>query len=209
MAINDPYGYQEKMTRCRTVMIIAVMWVYCFSISYLPPLLGFHNWTPDNPVCLLSKTFQKTVIYNLLGNFYAVTIMIYLMYAALFKIAAKHVKAIAALAPESRSPEQKKLTKNYKAAKTLLIVIGTFSACWLPYTTSLFYITVTDTVDPDTLVQRIHSVLVAFLVVNSAVNPMIYARRLPGFKNEFLRILTCYQYKRIGENSLGPMNGPT
>ena len=199
----DPFKYQQRVTLTRTILAISVIWIYTFSISYLPPLLGYHHWV-NNAECYLANIMMRPVVMNLISNFFVTTLMIYMMYAAMFKVAAGHVKKIMATTIGNSTQETAKVQMHLKAAKTLLFVTGTFSFCWLPYVINLinlFYTDPNDTISVQRQVQKYFSVL---LFVNSAVNPIIYARKLPGFRAEFIRILTCYRCNVREDGSVAP-----
>ena len=206
MAVFDPFRYQLMLTSTKTALIIVFTWIYCFTISYLPSILGYHNWVQDSP-CYLAKIFNKYIVLNLIGNFFLATFIIFFFYGALFKIAARHMREIAAMEAESQRQAAANLQRQMKAAKTLLIVIGTFSLCWLPFIINLLYIMLTDPNDPNSPAKKVQSFLSILLFFNSAVNPIIYARKIPGFRTEFIRILTCCRYNKFGENSISPIVG--
>ena len=187
----------------RTVCIIAIMWVYTFSLSHLPPLLGYHHWMP-NAECYLANIFVNEAILFQIINFFTVTFVIYVLYAAMFKIAARHMQKIAATTIGNTSQEALKIKMHLKAAKTLFIVTGTFNLCWLPFVINLLNMIYTDKHNPESTPRQVQKYLTILLFLNCVVNPIIYAKRLPGFKSEFIRILTCYMYKSAGSNSVGP-----
>ena len=203
MAVFDPFKYQQNVTVIKTVFAISIMWVYAFSITYLPHILGYHNWVPNSD-CYIANTFTSEVI--LLGciNFFVVTLVIYMMYAAMFKIAAGHMQKIAATLIGNSSQETAKIKMHLKAAKTLLLVTGTFSLCWLPFMFNLINISYTDPFNPVSAPRQVQKYLSILLFVNCSVNPVIYARKLSGFRSEFFRVLTCYRYEGVGNNNVVP-----
>ena len=197
IAVYDPFNYKVNITPKRTMCVIACIWVYTFIISFLPALFGFHQWHPQTE-CFLAKIIDCYAVYNLLANFYFAAVVIFFAYAALFRIAARHMKQMAAM--EIADATSNKLKRHLKASKTLLIVIGTFSVCWLPFTFNLINMLVTNPNDPFSVAKKVQDFLSMCLIINSGVNPVIYARMLPGFRSEFIRILSCYKYK--GNNVL-------
>ena len=135
------------------------------------------------------------MVYNLLVHIQVANIVIVVSYAAIFKIARRHLNQIAAMqvVTESQGQAATKFKGHLKAAKTLLIVIGIFMSCWQPFSFTLLYLGLTynGTPNANTSARFVFSIFEVFLVLNSAVNPLIYARRIPAFRNEFLRLLNC------------------
>ena len=200
LAVSAPFEYKERVTVTKTMVAIFIMWVYAFSISYLPPLLGYHHWV-SNVECYLGNIFINEAITVQCTTVFLVTLIIYMMYAAMFKIAAEHMKKIAATMIGNTSQEAIKIRMHLKAAKTLLLVTGTFSLCWLPFVINLLNMIYTDKHNPESTTRQVQKYLSLLLFFNCVINPIIYAKRLPGFKLEFIRILTCYMYK---SNSVEP-----
>nr|XP_002737207.1 PREDICTED: dopamine receptor 2-like [Saccoglossus kowalevskii] len=82
-----------------------------------------------------------------------------------------------------------RISKEHKAAKMLGIVMGVFELCWLPFFITnniLWAVCKTDCVQYPHIVIPITAWLG---YINSAFNPMIYARSSRGFKRAFKRIL--------------------
>ena len=204
MAVYAPYKYQQMVTVTKTIFVISILWVYSFSMSYLPPLLGYHHWIP-NAKCYLANIITAQHLPILVGNFFVITLVIYVMYAAMFKIAASHMRKIAATMVGNSSQEAELIKMHLKAAKTLLLVTGTFSLCWLPFVFNLINIFYTDRHNPYSPSRNIQQYFSILLFINCAINPIIYAIRLKGFRSEFSRILTCYQYQGAGSSGVTPI----
>ena len=141
---------------------------------------------------------------NQIVNFFVTTLIIYMIYAAMFRIAASHMKKIMATRIGNSAQEAAKVQMHLKAAKTLLFVTGTFSLCWLPYVSNLINILYNYPNDPVSVARQVQKYLTILLFVNSAVNPIIYAGKLPGFRSEFIRILTCYRFIVKEHGSVAP-----
>ena len=191
------------MTSKKTIFAISLIWVYTFSISYLPPILGYHHWVPSAQ-CYLANVFMNSVILFQSISVLLTTLIIYVMYAAMFRIAAKHMQQIVSATVGNSAQKAAKIQMHLKAAKTLLLVTGIFSICWIPYGLNLINIIYTDKHNPNSIQRQVQQYLAILLFLNSAVNPIIYVRRMPGFKSEFIRILTCNRCK--GSGSVAPLN---
>ena len=95
-----------------------------------------------------------------------------------------------ALDPDSQRSAKRVLLRHVKAARTMLIVICSFSISWLPYIISLCHHLITAHGDSDQNVN-VRRILAIPLFLNSLLNPMVYAFRIPGFRNQFIRTLFC------------------
>ena len=192
--MSDPFWYDEKVKPQQTILISCCLWIYSFSLTILPPVLGFHHYSKDK-ICYIIDVSYIGAVYNLLAHIQLANIVIVVSYAAIFKIARRHLNQIAAMqvVTESQGQAATKFKGHLKAAKTLLIVIGIFMACWQPFCFTVFYMGLTFTGNANSIMSArlVSSIFEVFLVLNSAVNPLIYARRIPAFRNEFLRLLNC------------------
>ena len=118
--------------------------------------------------------------------------MTFVCYTLLFRIAARHQKQIAALEivlSEEEKVARKDIKRNVKAAKTMGIVIGAFALCWLPYTFVFLYGIVTGDKSPN--LKKIATYLGWIALLNSGINPIIYATKISTFRLAFWRLLRC------------------
>ena len=192
--MSDPFWYEEKVKPRQTILISCCLWIYSFSLTILPPLLGFHHYS-EGKICYIIDVYYIGAVYNLLAHVQVANIVIIVSYAAIFKIARRHLNQIAAMqvVTESQGQAATKFKGYLKAAKTLLIVIGIFMLSWQPFSFAAFYMAVnyTGATNPNSWARFVSTISEVSLVLNSAVNPLIYARRIPAFRNEFLRLLNC------------------
>ncbi|XP_076148672.1 alpha-1B adrenergic receptor-like [Alosa pseudoharengus] len=81
-----------------------------------------------------------------------------------------------------------KFSREKKAAKTLGVVVGMFTLCWLPFFLSLPIVSFNNSLRPPELVSKVIFWLGYF---NSCMNPIIYPCYSRAFKLAFIRILRC------------------
>uniref|UniRef100_A0A3B4AD06 G-protein coupled receptors family 1 profile domain-containing protein n=1 Tax=Periophthalmus magnuspinnatus TaxID=409849 RepID=A0A3B4AD06_9GOBI len=95
-----------------------------------------------------------------------------------------------------RRPSRLMLVKEHKALKTLGIIMGTFTVCWLPFFVAniinVFYRGIPD---------WIFRLLNWFGYINSGLNPIIYCRS-PEFRTAFKNLLGCPWLSTLWLNSL-------
>ncbi|TNN55589.1 Beta-4C adrenergic receptor [Liparis tanakae] len=85
-----------------------------------------------------------------------------------------------------RRPSRLMLVKEHKALKTLGIIMGTFTVCWLPF----FVANIINAFERDIPSERIFRLLNWLGYINSGLNPIIYCRS-PEFRAAFKNLLGC------------------
>lgn len=85
-----------------------------------------------------------------------------------------------------RRPSRLVLIKEHKALKTLGIIMGTFTVCWLPF----FVANIINAFVRDIPSERIFRLLNWLGYINSGLNPIIYCRS-PEFRTAFKNLLGC------------------
>ncbi|KAK7137868.1 hypothetical protein R3I94_013497 [Phoxinus phoxinus] len=86
-----------------------------------------------------------------------------------------------------------KFSREKKAAKTLGVVVGMFTLCWLPFFLTLPLVAFNASLRPPETVFKIIFWLGYF---NSCLNPIIYPCYSREFKLAFIRILKCRCHRR-------------
>ena len=81
----------------------------------------------------------------------------------------------------------RRMHRDTKAAKTLLIVVGTFIVCWTPHFVGIFCLLKPGCRWPD----RFFAVTTWLAMLNSACNPIIYGVMSRQFRRRFKQILQC------------------
>lgn len=85
-----------------------------------------------------------------------------------------------------RRPSRLMLVKEHKALKTLGIIMGTFTVCWLPF----FVANIINAFERDIPSEKIFRLLNWLGYINSGLNPIIYCRS-PEFRTAFKNLLGC------------------
>ncbi|XP_010874702.2 adrenoceptor beta 3a isoform X1 [Esox lucius] len=85
-----------------------------------------------------------------------------------------------------RRPSRLTVVKEHKALKTLGIIMGTFTLCWLPF----FVANIINVFDRNVLQDNIFRLLNWLGYINSGLNPIIYCRS-PEFRTAFKNLLGC------------------
>ncbi|XP_040897713.1 adrenoceptor beta 3a [Toxotes jaculatrix] len=85
-----------------------------------------------------------------------------------------------------RRPSRLILVKEHKALKTLGIIMGTFTVCWLPF----FVANIINAFNRDIPPEKVFRLLNWLGYINSGLNPIIYCRS-PEFRTAFKNLLGC------------------
>lgn len=218
MAIVHPMTYPAKMTRKVSLVLIGAAWCLALVVSGLWIVLKFGpnriTYTTDR--CRIGTSFAPLfIIISSCVSFFLPAIFMIIFYTKTFLTARAHIKRIqrgrmalsgdggqdamrihrgGGAASNSTSTPAITMNSEYKAAKTLGIVIGAFLLCWLPFFT-LNVISPLCTGQCKSLSSTLH-VIYWLGYVNSALNPFIYAFTNSSFKVAFSKIICCLRNTR-------------
>ena len=77
-------------------------------------------------------------------------------------------------------------SSHWKSIQVVLLILGCFSICWLPYAVVALAQVMNSQKRPSPTVYR---VMFSIAMTNSGVNPVIYAWKNPSFRKAFQRLL--------------------
>ena len=110
LAITSPFSYSKVLTKRRAIFLICFVWLYGGVMASVRLIKG-HNW-PFPGYLHLVATF----------SFFLPLAIMLVMYARIYLIARYQARRIG-----------KNYANDIKAAKTIAVVIGIFTFCWLPF----------------------------------------------------------------------------
>lgn len=221
LAITSPFRYQSILTKSKARIVILLVWVIAALTSYLP--IHMRWWVSDDPKaekCYNDTNcceFDVNTTYGVLSSvisFYIPLVIMIFVYSRVFQEARRQLKKIdqsVGRFQKSNSDDGQSLEINgrglkkakfclreHKALKTLGIIMGVFTLCWLPF--FLLNVAVAIWKVEFNLTFRI---LNWIGYSNSAFNPIIYCRS-PDFRYAFKEILCL---NRNPFSNPGPVNG--
>ncbi|CAI9534506.1 unnamed protein product [Staurois parvus] len=207
IAITSPFRYQSLLTKARAKGIVCTVWAISALVSFLPIMMHWWRDTDDpealscyeDPGCCDFVTNRAYAIASSIISFYVPLVVMIFVYFRVFKEAKLQMKKIdkcegrfhlnQALhhARSSRRRLSKLLVaKEHKALKTLGIIMGTFTLCWLPF----FLANIVNVFYRNLIPDKLFLFLNWLGYVNSIFNPIIYCRS-PDFRKAFKRLLCC------------------
>ncbi|XP_013401074.2 adenosine receptor A1-like [Lingula anatina] len=185
--------YHSLMTKWRAAVTIVAVWIIPIVMGVIVPFL-WHNPWPENESerdCDFGKTLSLDFHrYISVGSFAIVTAVMLTLYSRIFQVAKRHAAQIEDLM--ANIPDKMAFNVNLKIAKTAAIVIGLFLLFWAPFFLILTTQAYGNLIHSKLLIElRVYASILA--LVNSGVNPVVYAYRLPEFRREFRKILHLKQ----------------
>ncbi|XP_077183180.1 beta-2 adrenergic receptor [Paroedura picta] len=209
-AITSPFKYQSLLTKNKARLVILLVWIVSILTSFLPIQMHWYRATDkeacqcyQDATCCDFFTNREYAITSSIISFYIPLVVMIFVYARVFQVAQKQLKKIdkcegrfhqhnSALREQnggraSHRRASKFCLKEHKALKTLGIIMGTFTLCWLPF----FIVNIVFVICPKSIPKFVYIFLNWVGYVNSAFNPLIYCRS-PDFRYAFQEIL-CSQ----------------
>ncbi|NXJ07185.1 ADB4C protein, partial [Odontophorus gujanensis] len=206
LAITAPLQYEALVTKGRAWAVVCVVWVISAFISFLPIM---NQWWRDgadeqalrcydDPRCCDFVTNVTYAIVSSTVSFYVPLLVMIFVYVRVFAVATRHVQLIgkdkvrflqdtpSPRGGRRRRPSRLLAIKEHKALKTLGIIMGTFTLCWLPFFVANIIKVFCRPLVPDQLFLFLNWLG----YVNSAFNPIIYCRS-PDFRSAFRKLLCC------------------
>ncbi|XP_053504274.1 adrenoceptor beta 2, surface b [Ictalurus furcatus] len=204
LAIMWPLRYQSLLTKRRACWVVLAVWAVAALISFLPMHMKW--WVLNNleaqcclndPFCCEFNINRSYAWTSSIISFYIPLVIMIFVYSRVYLEARRQLRNIYRTeghirtqnlcgqdGNEVRNRRTRFGLKDHKALKTLGIIMGIFTLCWLP-----FFVLNVATVEMDMdAIDWLYKILNWIGYSNSAFNPLIYCRS-PEFRCAFQEIL--------------------
>ena len=181
LAVTRPLQYQSIMNRRRITVAILFIWSYSIIIALV----------------MLSKWPGYSLFVSITAFFGPLFIMI-VAYCIIFKVAMTQARIIRVQVEQyafsngdfhgNRDRSAETFRQDMKAARTLSIIVGTFTLCWCPFFVILLLFVYCP---PQTCIfyPKVGSLVKWLHYGNSAMNPVLYACLNKRFRSAFKKVI--------------------
>lgn len=197
MCIDKPLMYYQYVTTIRVQITIAIIWLYSITMS----ITSYFMWQ------YRIFNFVASIMY-----FWVPLLIIITAYSIVFRVALHQVRRIS-IASTTDQSFRKSLNSKYsfvrefKAAKTLAVVVGAFVVCWLPFVIINAIYTFCENEACPTMNAKYILITKWMHYGNSMLNPPIYGFMNKDFRVAFKHLLCCKQIAYRGEQFTENANG--
>ena len=187
-AIHQPLTYKQDLSFARRAAASSGIWIFSLLIGCIPSFIWNQGWSNTkigdcDTVQILSDWYVK---YVMTTAFFCASSLILAMYVRITRTALHHVRAI-----DMQIQGGGDVKSQLKAAKTVAVILGLFYICWLPFVLTT-YIQVSLRQHDNQFIEVVRTLFTVLAILNSAMNPIIYAFRMQVFKTQLKKIFKCH-----------------
>ncbi|CAI4220996.1 unnamed protein product [Auanema sp. JU1783] len=190
----------------RAIILIASSWIIGTAIAIMPVfnIFGFAETENDFIHHNMECHFTVVVDYGYLvyvifvGTILAPTVFIIFCYVSIYSRIRKEEQQVRCLLPKTE--QERRLQGRRKLIKILLILVVSYGICWYP----LYIINTVEYFWPNSSMKDLTLWTVVLSHISCALNPLIYAYGMPGFKKalrNFFNIKSDNNNTYIGNHS--------
>ncbi|CAL8249028.1 unnamed protein product [Lota lota] len=188
LCLYRTYSYKAVLTRRRALLALLLLWSTSLLVSFLP-LMGWRCSTGLSPPCsrlfpYISRGFLAcwtAFILLVLG-------LILAAYALILWKAHLHQASMSALQGASAPQQQARMRLDIRLARTLSLILFILVGCWLPV---LGFMLADVFVVLNMAQKRAFAFCSTLCLVNSAINPLLYALRCQELRLMLVGRLGC------------------
>ncbi|XP_068070126.1 cannabinoid receptor 2 isoform X1 [Danio rerio] len=203
LCIYQASNYKLLLTRTRAKLAILFLWCVTIILSFLP-LMGWRckTWL-DRPCSRLFPYVDRHYLASWTGLQLVMLFLIIVAYALILWKANRHEANMGGPKLGRQSVKgQARMRMDIQLAHTFSLILLILAICWLPV---LSFMVVDVRVTLTNKQQRMFAFCSTLCLVNSCVNPLLYALRCRELRGEMLALIECC--KACREHALGHTHG--
>lgn len=176
VAITYPLHYRTKLSPIRAFLVSCLVWIVSILLSLVYFIVGYNKFR---------FVFANTAVVVTIGAMIFTNVKIFkYLRCQVVQWDALHDGSDENLAMKQAVKREKKITK------TLLIILALFLAFYLPSCICIYIINLCATCNC-VFIHWVQDIQFVLVMMNSCVNPFVYAYRLESYRKAFKSILTC------------------
>lgn len=181
IAVSDPMRYRLRVTRKRIKISVILLWISSALLC-----------------CLQFTGIGKKVYVNIYLHTHA-TIPIFVLTAVCIKMiqALKRHRLDMQNQRNSSFQKRREMERERKMAKTVFIILALFYLTLLPayITLHLMHLYRGSNFELRSIFRQVDFIATRFLFVNSAIDPFVYAWRIPKYRQGFMKIMSFVKHR--------------
>ncbi|XP_036425575.1 adenosine receptor A1-like [Colossoma macropomum] len=177
LRVRIPLTYKSTVSKKRSWIVVALCWFTAALLSFIP-MFGWHNpLRADSTECRFFTviSYSYLVYFTFFSLYLPPLALMTGLYCYIFLTTRRQLRANIGVAAKSSTYYQ----KEHRLAASLVLVLVLFVVCWLP----LFLMVTLRLYGPHIEVPSVAlDIGVLLCHTNSAINPVVYAFRIPKIK---------------------------
>jgi len=176
VAISYPLQYRVRFTTTRATVIAGLIWLVSFSLSFIYFEVGYLRY---------AFVFANTAV--------ALTLVIFLFtYVRTVRAVRAQVSQWDGMQQSSQSEDNRARLRAASVEKNItqafMVMLGFFLCCYIPSCIIIYIMNLCSSCNC-TSIHVFRDLQFIFVLFSSALNPFVYAWRLPNFRRAFKKIL--------------------
>lgn len=170
VAINKPMDYKSIITKGRVKVFILILWIISLSACVLPA------------TSISEKTYTMIYVHT---HASLPAMLLTVIYVNVFRSLAKRKRELEVNGMVSAINNAYLIERERKMSVTIIIILTMFYVSYMPQYITLHLLHFCSTCQQSITFHKIDVVFSRFLFINSAVNPFIYAWKIPRYRRAF------------------------
>ena len=189
VAIVHPFSYRARVTPSVIRRWILAIWLFAVVICMLP--------VSGVPFAFVALIYANTHVA-------VPAVLLTILYGMIFHSLSRRKQEIKKAIQNSESTIHKKrdFLKNKKAVITILIILALFYICYLPELVMLNVLLLGESCAKSVACRRTEIVFSRLVLLNSAINPFVYAWRVKKYRQALLDNLRAIFKRKLWDAAL-------